>query len=149
MVGDAAKSLIPNELCSEDLSAITAGGSGRARSIPESKKDAARLLLQARTRAGLAQCEIAARAHTSQSVIARIERGQATPGVETLDHHLAAAGFDDLARGAVQFDVNGAVLHVARLEDIIRSKIAADRPQDRQDVSVMRELLGRGQARPS
>jgi hypothetical protein len=53
------------------------------------------------------------------------------------------AGYDDLMRGAAQFDVNGAVLHVARLEDIIRSKIAADRPQDRQDVAVMRELLER------
>jgi hypothetical protein len=53
------------------------------------------------------------------------------------------AGYDDLASGAVQFEVNGAVLHVARLEDIIRSKIAADRPQDRQDVAVMREMLER------
>jgi hypothetical protein len=52
-------------------------------------------------------------------------------------------GYDDLERGAVQFDVNGTVLHVARLEDIIRSKIAADRPQDRQDVAVMREMLER------
>jgi hypothetical protein len=58
-------------------------------------------------------------------------------------------GYDDLARGAVRFDVNGAVLHVARLEDIIRSKIAADRPQDRQDVAVMRELLDRRDAHAS
>jgi hypothetical protein len=34
-------------------------------------------------------------------------------------------------------------LQVARLEDIIRSKIATDRPQDRQDVAVMREILER------
>lgn len=53
------------------------------------------------------------------------------------------SGYDDLSRGAVQFDVNGAVLLVARLEDIIRSKVAADRPQDRQDVAVMREMLER------
>jgi hypothetical protein len=52
-------------------------------------------------------------------------------------------GYDDLARDAVQFDVNGTLLQVARLEDIIRSKIAANRPQDRQDVVVMRELLER------
>ena len=55
---------------------------------------AAHLLLQARTRAGLAQRELAARAHTSQSVIARIELGQTIPGVETLDRLLAAAGFE-------------------------------------------------------
>jgi hypothetical protein len=53
------------------------------------------------------------------------------------------SGYDDLERGAVHFDVNGVLLHVARLEDIIRSKIAADRPQDRQDVAVMREMLQR------
>lgn len=53
-------------------------------------------------------------------------------------------GYDDLARGAVHFDVYGVDLRVARLEDIIRSKEAADRPQDRQDVVVMREMLSRG-----
>jgi hypothetical protein len=52
-------------------------------------------------------------------------------------------GYDDLARGAVQFDVAGTPLQVARLEDIMRSKIVADRPQDRQDVVVMREMLAR------
>ncbi|MGI9037576.1 MAG: hypothetical protein ACR2GQ_01825 [Gemmatimonadota bacterium] len=34
-------------------------------------------------------------------------------------------------------------LLVAGLEDIIRSKVAADRPQDRQDVLVLREMLRR------
>jgi hypothetical protein len=36
-------------------------------------------------------------------------------------------------------------LRVASLADIIRSKESADRPQDRQDVIVMREILRRGQ----
>ena len=54
-------------------------------------------------------------------------------------------GYDDLARGAVPFRVFGADLAVARLEDIIRSKEAAGRPKDRQDVLIMREMLaGRG-----
>jgi hypothetical protein len=53
------------------------------------------------------------------------------------------AGYEDLARGAVHYDVNGTLLQVARLEDIIRSKIATDRPQDRQDVAVMKEMLER------
>jgi hypothetical protein len=52
-------------------------------------------------------------------------------------------GYDDLAEHAVHFEVNGATIQVARLEDIIRSKIASDRPQDRQDVVVMRELIER------
>ena len=52
-------------------------------------------------------------------------------------------GYDDLVRGAIRYDINGAELQVARLEDIIRSKIAADRPPDRQDVAVMQEMLVR------
>ena len=53
------------------------------------------------------------------------------------------AGYDDLMEHAIEFEVNGALICVASLEDIIRSKVAADRPQDRQDVAVMREMLGR------
>jgi hypothetical protein len=50
-------------------------------------------------------------------------------------------GYDDLVRGALTYHINGARLQVARLEDIIRSKKAADRPQDRQDVAVMLEMI--------
>ncbi len=53
------------------------------------------------------------------------------------------AGYADLAGGAVTFDVFGVTLHAASLEDLIRSKEAADRPQDRQDVILLRELLRR------
>lgn len=52
-------------------------------------------------------------------------------------------GFDDLARSAVRFDVFGAELLAADLPDLIRSKEAADRPQDRQDVLILREILAR------
>lgn len=52
-------------------------------------------------------------------------------------------GYDDLARNAVGFDVFGVQLAAASLEDIIRSKEAADRPQDRQDVVILREMLRR------
>ncbi len=50
-------------------------------------------------------------------------------------------GYAELAKGAVRFEVYGVELLAARLEDIIKSKEAADRPQDRQDVVVMREML--------
>ena len=43
----------------------------------------------------------------------------------------------------MRFDVFDVVLDAASLEDIIRSKEAADRPQDRQDVIVLREMLRR------
>ncbi len=59
--------------------------------------------------------------------------------------HLPAGseGYEDLARRAIRFDVFGAELLAASLADIIRSKEAADRPQDRQDVVVLREILRR------
>jgi hypothetical protein len=64
--------------------------------------------------------------------------------------HLAAALRDLNARiytefvpEGLPFDVFGAKLDVASLEDIIRSKEAADRPQDRQDVLILRAMLRR------
>ncbi|MGH7526098.1 MAG: hypothetical protein ACREMX_05295 [Gemmatimonadales bacterium] len=52
-------------------------------------------------------------------------------------------GYEDLARNAVRFLVFGAELEAAALEDIIRSKEAAGRPQDRQDVIVLKAMLSR------
>ena len=52
-------------------------------------------------------------------------------------------GYADLMKDAVPFDVFGVRLNVASLHDIIRSKEAADRPQDRQDVVILREMLRR------
>jgi transcriptional regulator with XRE-family HTH domain len=56
--------------------------------------DAAGLLREARIRAGLTQRELAKRARTAQSVVARIERGQSDPSWQTLRRLLAAAGFE-------------------------------------------------------
>jgi hypothetical protein len=55
-------------------------------------------------------------------------------------------GFDDLQRSAIRFDVFGVEILASDLADIIRSKVAADRPQDRQDVIVLREILRRREA---
>jgi hypothetical protein len=52
-------------------------------------------------------------------------------------------GYPDLAPRATHFTVFDADLAVARLEDIMRSKAAADRPKDRQDVLIIREMLAR------
>jgi ribosome-binding protein aMBF1 (putative translation factor) len=56
--------------------------------------DPALLVREARSRAGLSQRELAARAATAQSVVARIEAGQTRPGSETLRRLLEAAGFE-------------------------------------------------------
>jgi hypothetical protein len=52
-------------------------------------------------------------------------------------------GYEDLVREAVEYKVFGIDLKAASLEDIIRSKEASDRLQDRQDVAVMREMVRR------
>jgi hypothetical protein len=52
-------------------------------------------------------------------------------------------GYEELAEHAVAFRVFGVRLEAARLEDILRSKEAADRPQDRQDAQIIREMLRR------
>ena len=50
-------------------------------------------------------------------------------------------GFDDLHANAVHFEAFGVDFEAARLEDIIRSKEAAARPKDREDVLLLRAIL--------
>ena len=52
-------------------------------------------------------------------------------------------GYEDLLPGAVHYEVFGVDLLVAGLADIIRSKESADRPKDRQDVVLLKEILDR------
>ena len=52
------------------------------------------LLVSARRAAGLTQRDLARRARTSQSVIARIESGAASPSWKTLQRLVNRAGFD-------------------------------------------------------
>ena len=54
---------------------------------------AADLVREARTRAGLSQRELAARAGTTQSVVGRLEAAVGSPRVETVERLLRAAGF--------------------------------------------------------
>lgn len=53
-------------------------------------------------------------------------------------------GFEELSPSADRFEVYGGELLVARLTDILRMKEAADRPQDRQDVTIIRAMLQAG-----
>lgn len=54
--------------------------------------DAARVLRQARRRAGLSQRQLAVKVGVSQPQIARIESGAVVPRVDTLDRLLEACG---------------------------------------------------------
>jgi ribosome-binding protein aMBF1 (putative translation factor) len=49
-------------------------------------------IIEARTRAGLTQEQLAARMHTTQAVIARLESGRVKPSTRTLERLAAAAG---------------------------------------------------------
>ncbi|MDZ4257472.1 MAG: helix-turn-helix transcriptional regulator [Gemmatimonadales bacterium] len=57
------------------------------------KTDLPALLRTARLRAGLSQRALAARAGTTQSVVARIELGEVSPTWGTIERLLGAAGF--------------------------------------------------------
>jgi len=52
-------------------------------------------------------------------------------------------GYEDLARSAVTFEAFGIEVRVASLADILRSKLASNRPQDQQDVLILTEMLKR------
>jgi len=52
----------------------------------------AKTLIEARTRAGLSQEELAARMKTTQSVIARLEGGRVRPSTRTLERIALATG---------------------------------------------------------
>jgi transcriptional regulator with XRE-family HTH domain len=83
-----------------------------------------RLVRDARQRAGLTQRELARRAGTSQSVVARIERGLSDPSTGTLARLLAAAGYELRAELSV---LPVADTHV--LDDVAR--ILALTPEER------------------
>jgi hypothetical protein len=51
------------------------------------------------------------------------------------------AGFDDLVRDAIDYDIDGTAIQVASLADIVRSKQAANRPKDQRVLPVLREIL--------
>jgi len=50
-------------------------------------------------------------------------------------------GFSDLATRAVNVTIRGYAVPVAALEDVIRSKEAANRPKDQRTLPVLRQLL--------
>lgn len=52
------------------------------------------ILESARKRSGMSQRQLAGKARTSQSVVARIELGEASPTIRTLNRLVSAAGFE-------------------------------------------------------
>jgi transcriptional regulator with XRE-family HTH domain len=71
--------------------------------------DASTILQAARERAGLTQRQLARKARTAQSVVARIELGETSPSWSTLARLLKASGFR-LSGGLQRISVDPQVL---------------------------------------
>lgn len=56
-------------------------------------------------------------------------------------HPAGTNGYPDLAPRAVAMEIRSLQIPVAALEDVIRSKEAADRPKDHRTLPVLRQLL--------
>jgi hypothetical protein len=54
------------------------------------------------------------------------------------------AGYEDLARDALDVDIGGVRARIASLRDVIRSKEALNRPRDREQLPTLRRLLDLG-----
>lgn len=97
------------------------------------------LLREARTRAGLTQRELAKRANTAQSVIARIELGKTDPSTATLKHLLASAGFELQTELVIRPVENSHML-----EDV--SRILALTPEERlKEIKNVNSLVAEAQ----
>ena len=99
--------------------------------------DVAKTLRDARTAAGLTQRQLAAKAGVPQSTVARIERGQMTPRVDTFDRLLRAVYMGVSAQRLPGYGVD---------RTLIRQLIALS-PQQRlesaaRDAHAIGELLG-------
>jgi hypothetical protein len=55
-------------------------------------------------------------------------------------HPAGSGGYEDLARGAIEMEIDGTIVPVASLADIIRSKEAASRPKDRTTLPILYAL---------
>lgn len=108
------------------------------------------LLRTLRTRTGLTQAELGRRVGTTQSAMARWERGAVSASLRTVQRlaqachrRLDTDGGEDLRPDAVVVDLDGTSVAVASLDDVIRSKEAADRSKDRLVLPALRELRRR------
>jgi hypothetical protein len=80
----------------------------------------------------------------SATTLARADIWNLTTAAGRVDVIFRPAGIDDyeaLRANAARFEIHGAPLFAASLSDILRLKEAADRPQDRQDAVIIREIL--------
>lgn len=74
----------------------------------------------------------------------------AAGGLDCLGSPAGVAGFDELDRNAVEMNLDGLIVRVASLDDLIRMKRAAGRPKDLIEAEVLgalREEIEQGRER--
>ena len=81
------------------------------------------LVREARRRAGLTQAELAARAETTQSAIARLESGRTSPSLEQVERLMRLCGFQLIVELA-PYDDSDIVQAEARLRQLPADRIA-------------------------
>ena len=67
--------------------------------------------------------------------------GTSAGRLDIVFHPSGTGGYADLVRGAAEMDIGGTRVRVASLEDVIRSKEAANRARDREQLPTLRRLL--------
>lgn len=80
----------------------------------------------------------------SATILARAELWNLVSSVGRIDLICRPAGTDgygDLRSSAVESELHGTPLFAASLREMLRSTLASDRPQDRQDLMVIRKML--------
>ena len=98
--------------------------------------DVSSLLRTARERAGLTQRQLARKARTAQSVVARIELGETSPSWSTLARLLKAAGFN------LSADLRRIAIDPQLLDDVPRILALSPEERLREVAQVSRFLSG-------
>ena len=121
----------------------------RVTSLPTLREPFRRASAVARRAAGLTQAALAAKLETTQSAIARLERGEIAPSITTLARLADALGiqFDVLPRSGVAVRAAPAAMTLAALRDRRNQLLAIAASHGAQRVRVFGSVA-RGDARP-
>lgn len=107
--------------------------------------DIASIVATARERAGLTQQQLADRAGTSQPAVARLERGQGSPSIDTVRRIVNAAGFDlrvDLVPRAVVHDAVVAAYKAGVDRSLLRENLGKTVDRRLRDMEAFRKAAG-------
>lgn len=141
LIGGVASALHGAPFTTVDLDAVPAPESSNLDRLAAALDDLDAVLRDAETPEGI---RIEWSGHLLKKALAdfRFLRFDTRHGYLDLLHRPAGTkGFSDLARDAIDLDLGTVRVRVAALEDIIRTKQAAGRPRDLEQLPTLRRLL--------